>query len=307
MENAILMLRPLRYVMTVAELKNFTRAAEMLHVSQPALSQQIRQLERELGGALFDRSGRVVTLTEFGRAYIEHARQALDHLEAGRRALHEVRSLSRGLLRVAYTPTFAEYLIGPALRRFQDAYPAIAIEAKELPHDEIESGLDGDALDVGIGFTDVRSSEIEAEPLFAEHMALLVGSSHLLARQRRHTVTREQWQEIPLALLSRDFVVRRFADAYFRANELRPPVMLQANAVGIVLKLVKEGRLATVMPSAVLREHRGIVSVPVDPPLPQRTVALLQRRRGSRTLAATAFAKVLADVVESEGLAVRGR
>ena len=303
MENATLMLRPLRYVLTVAELRNFTRAAEMLHVSQPALSQQIRQLERELGGAIFDRGGRVVTLTEFGRAYIEHARQALDHLEAGKRALHEVRALSRGLLRFAYTPTFAEYLIGPALRRFRDAYPTIAIDAAELPHDEIEAGLESDTLDIGIGFTDVRSSDIDVEPLFAEHMALLVASGHPLARRRNDTVTLAQWQQIPLALLSRDFVVRRFADAYFRANQLQPPILLQANAVGIVLKLVKDGQLATVMPSAVRREHRGIVSVPVDPPLPQRTVALLHRRRGSRTLAATAFAQVLAQVVESEGLA----
>ncbi|HEY4352420.1 MAG TPA: transcriptional regulator CynR [Paraburkholderia sp.] len=297
------MLRPLRYVLTVAELKNFTRAAEMLHVSQPALSQQIRQLERELGGALFDRGRRVVTLTEFGRAYIEHARQALDHLEAGKRALHEVRELSRGLLRFAYTPTFAEYLIGPALRSFHQTYPSIEIDATELPHDEIESGLERDALDVGIGFTDVRSAEIDVAPLFAEQMALLVGSGHPLARRRNNTVTLAQWQHIPLALLSRDFVVRRFADAYFRANQVQPSVMMQANAVGTVLKLVKEGQLATVMPSAVLREHRGLVSVPVDPPLPQRTVALLQRRRESRTLAANAFVQVLATVIESERLA----
>jgi len=297
------MLRPLRYVLTVAELKNFTRAAEMLHVSQPALSQQIRQLERELGGALFDRSGRMVTLTEFGRAYIEHARQALDHLEAGKRALHDVRDLSRGLLRFAYTPTFAEYLIGPALRRFHAAYPSIAIHATELPHDEIESGLERDALDLGIGFTDVRSNDIDAVPLFAERMGLLVATGHALARRRRRVVTSDQWQNLPLAMLSPDFVVRRFADAYFRANQIGPLVMLQANAVGTVLRLVKHGRLATVMPSAVLREHRGIVEVPVEPPLPQRTVAVLQRRHGPRTLAANAFANALAEVVESESLA----
>jgi LysR family cyn operon transcriptional activator len=301
MEDATLMLRPLRYVLTVAELKNFTRAAEMLHVSQPALSQQIRQLERELGGAIFDRSGRLVTLTEFGRAYIEHARQALDHLEAGARALHEVRSLSRGLLRVAYTPTFAEYLMGPALRCFQQKYPSIAIEVSELPHDEIEHGLERDTLDVGIGFTDARSSDIDIEPLFAEHMALLVATGHPLARRRRK-VTPQQWHELPLALLSRDFVVRRFVDAYFRANQVQPSVMLQANAVGTVLKLVENGQLATVMPSAVLREHQGIVALAVDPPLPQRTVALLLRRRGSRTLAANAFAEVLKEVVKAEKL-----
>ena len=132
------MLRSIRYVLTVAELKNFTRAAEVLHVSQPALSQQIRQLENELGGALFDRSGRAISLTEFGRVYIEHARQALMHLDAGKRALHEVHDLTRGLLRLAYTPTFAEYLIAPALRGFRAAHPAIALEVSERPLEDIE-------------------------------------------------------------------------------------------------------------------------------------------------------------------------
>ncbi|WP_245639812.1 transcriptional regulator CynR [Paraburkholderia heleia] len=295
------MLRSIRYVLTVAELKNFTRAAEVLHVSQPALSQQIRQLENDLGGALFDRSGRAISLTEFGRVYIEHARQALAHLDAGKRALNEVRDLTRGLLRLAYTPTFAEYLIGPALRGFREAHPAIALDVSERPLEDIEGGLERDELDLGIGFTDVRSDEIEVSPLFAEHMALLVATRHPLAR-RRAEVTAGQLATMPLALLSPDFVVRRFADAYFRAHQLIPRVMLQANSVGTVLKLVKDGTLATLLPSAVLREHRGLVTLPVTPALPQRTVALLRRRRASSTLAANAFSEVLLALITQEGL-----
>jgi len=296
------MLRPLRYVLTVAEVKNFTRAAEMLHVSQPALSQQIRQIERELGSAIFDRGARVVGLTEFGRVYIEHAQKALEHLEAGKRAVHDVRDLASGLLRLAYTPTFAEYLIAPALRHFQNAYPSIAIDASERPLEDIEIGLERGELDLGIGFTDARSEEIDAQPLFSEHIALLVATGHLLAKRRR-AVTLAQLQDIPMALLSTDFVVRKFADAYFRANQVSPPVMLQANALGTVLKSVKHGRLATILPSAVLREHRGLVSLPLDPPLPERTVALLTRKRSSRTLAAKAFSDMLFDLIANDGLA----
>lgn len=302
MEAAALLLRPIRYVLTVAELKNFTRAAEVLHVSQPALSQQIRQLEAELGGALFDRSGRSISLTDFGRVYIEHARLALEHLDAGKRALQDVRGLTRGLLRLAYAPTFAEYLIGPALRRFHAAHPAIAVEVSERPLEEIEAGLEHDALDLGIGFTDLRSEHIEAQPLFAEHITLLVATGHPLARQRK-PVTAEQLDETPLAMLSPDFVVRKFADAYFHAHQLRPPVMVQANAVGTVLKLVKDGSLATLLPSTVLREHKGLTSVPVTPALPQRTVALLARRRASRTMAAHAFETLLFEMIAEEGLA----
>jgi LysR family cyn operon transcriptional activator len=301
MGDATLMLRPLRYVLTLAEVKNFTRAAEMLHVSQPALSQQIRQIERELGSAIFDRGGRVVSLTEFGRVYIDHAQKALEHLEAGRRAVHDVRDLAGGLLRLAYTPTFAEYLIAPALQHFQNAYPSIAIDASERPHEDIEIGLERGELDLGIGFTDARSEEIDAQPLFPEHIALLVATGHPLAK-RRQAVTLAQLQDIPMALLSKDFVVRKFADAYFRANQVSPSVMLQANALGTVLKSVKHGRLATILPSAVLRAHRGLVSLPLDPPLPERTVALLTRQRSTGTLAAKAFSDLLFGMIAKDGL-----
>ncbi|WP_233872952.1 transcriptional regulator CynR [Paraburkholderia adhaesiva] len=296
------MLRPLRYVLTVADLKNFTRAAEALHVSQPALSQQIRQLEGELGGQLFDRSGRTVSLTDFGRAYIDHAKQALAHLDAGRRALHDVRDLTRGLLRLAYTPTFAEYLIDPALRRFRAAHPAVAIELVAKSQEEIESALARDELDLGIGFTDVRSEEIHALPLFLERIALVVSKGHPLASWRE-PIPAADLGAIPLTLLSPDFVVRQFADAWFRAHQIRPPVMVQANTLGTVLKLVKQGELASILPVAVMREHEGLVSLAVSPPLPERTVALLARRNAYTTLAASAFSAVLFGLISDEGFA----
>lgn len=298
------MLRPLRYVVTVAELKNFTRAAEVLHVSQPALSQQIRQLESELGGQLFDRTGRTVSLTDFGREYVEHAKQALAQLEAGRRALHELRDLTRGLLRLAYTPTFSEYLIDPALQKFRTAHPAIAIELAEKPLEEIEGGLLRDELDLGIGFTDVRSEEIHAQPLFEEHIALVVSKRHNLAR-RKKPIPAAELAATPMTLLSPDFVVRQFADTWLRVHQTRPPVMVQSNALGTVLKLVKQGTLASILPSAVMREHDGLVSLAVSPALPQRTVALLSRRNAYTTLAAKAFSAMLIELVESEGFAQR--
>ncbi len=110
---AALELRHLRYLIAVAERGNFTRAAEDLHISQPTLSQQIRQLERAVGVQLLDRTGRTVQLTDAGAVYTEHARRALRDLDAAERAVHDVQDLSRGHLRLGVTPTFTAYLIGP--------------------------------------------------------------------------------------------------------------------------------------------------------------------------------------------------
>lgn len=101
---AALELRHLRYLIAVAERGNFTRAAEDLHISQPTLSQQIRQLERAVGVQLLDRTGRTVQLTDAGAVYTEQARRALRDLDAAERAVHDVQDLSRGHLRLGVTP-----------------------------------------------------------------------------------------------------------------------------------------------------------------------------------------------------------
>jgi LysR family transcriptional regulator, cyn operon transcriptional activator len=98
-----MLVRPLRYLKAVADHGSFTRAAAALHVSQPALSQQIRELEERMGVQLLDRSGRTVRPTDVGEAYLRHVRRALDELEVGGRAIRDVQDLSSGALRLGFT------------------------------------------------------------------------------------------------------------------------------------------------------------------------------------------------------------
>lgn len=301
MERNVL-LRPIRYMLAVAEHRNFTRAADALHVSQPALSQQIRQLERELGGQLFDRSGRMVSLTDFGRAYIEHARHAVRDLEMGQRALHDVRDLSRGHLRLAYTPTFIEYLIGPLVAHFHALHPGIVIELTEASLEDIESALETDAIDLAIGFTEVRSEEIDVEPLFLEQLTLVTSVSHALAG-RTSPLELDELQTLPLALLTRGFVSRAFADSYFRTHGIEPNIVVQANSISAVLQVVKTGNAATLLPGAMRREHGELAYIPLAPEFPSRTVALLRRKEAYRSAASDAFAGILRTALSSGALA----
>lgn len=291
-----MLLRHIRYLIAVAEQGNFTRAAETLSVSQPALSQQIRQLESELGGQLFDRSGRVVRLTDFGLAYIEFARRAVLDLEAGRRALHDVRDLSRGHVRVAITPTFTEYLVGPLVGGFHALHPAITIELSEMSLEAIEAALGDDQVDVAIGFTDVRSDDIDIEPLFVERLTLVAGGAHPLTRGAA-AVSPAQLAELPLALLTGNFVSRRYIDDYFHVHGVKPNIALQANSISAVLKIVRRGDVAAILPSAMQREHGDLSYVPLDPPFPTRTVALLKRRRAYRTAASVSFCTLLKEML----------
>ncbi|WP_323121480.1 transcriptional regulator CynR [Burkholderia alba] len=284
-----MLLRHIRYFLAVAEHGNFTRAADALHVSQPTLSQQIRQLEDTLGVPLFDRSGRTVRLTEFGRVYMRHARAALQQLDAGRRALHDVEDLNSGSLRLAMTPTFTAYLIGSLIERFHARHPNLTLTIQELPQEQIEALLADDGLDLGFGFVPAQLADIEATPLWDETLAPVVGRGHRHARRRRPLTPRELADE-PLILLSRVFATRTSIDQYFAAHGVTPRVAIEVNAINAIIEAVRGDRLATVLPAAIAERNDAVCVVRMEPALPRRTAALLARQGAYRSAAARAFA-----------------
>ncbi|MBN3763428.1 transcriptional regulator CynR [Burkholderia sp. Ac-20365] len=291
-----MLLRHIRYFLAVAEHRNFTRAAEALHVSQPTLSQQIRQLEDTLRTQLLDRSGRTVQLTDAGAAWMRYAKLALQDLDAGVRAIHDVGELSRGNLRLAVTPTFTAYLVGPVIDHFYAAHPGIAIDMQEITQDQIEAQLADDRLDAGIAFEPAHTAEIESQPLFQETLSLVVGSGHARA-SRRKPLSAQDFAKEPLVLLNKAFATRRYIDEYCALHRVRPHVAIEVNSISAIVEIVRHGQLATVLPDGIAREHADLRPVPLDPPLPARTAALLQRKDAYRTAASKAFVQILIDTI----------
>ncbi len=285
------MLRHIRYLTAVAEHQNFTRAAEALHVSQPTLSQQIKQLENSLQVQLLDRSGRAVRLTDAGENYLSYARRALRELDAGTRAIHDVQNLSRGSLRLAMTPTFTAYLIGPLVEGFSARHPGIAISVQEMTQDRIEAALAADTLDLGIAFAPARSSEIETQALFVETLGLVVGDNHPRAGTPAPLALRELEHE-GLVLLSSDFATRRHIDLHFRDHGIAPRIAIEADSISAIVEIVRRGRLATVLPEAITRDQPGLHLVRLSPAIPHRTAAVLSRRGAYVSAASHAFTEL---------------
>ncbi|MEV0254493.1 transcriptional regulator CynR [Streptomyces sp. NPDC050732] len=281
-------LRHLRYLLAVAEHGNFTRAAEELHISQPTLSQQIRQLERAVGVPLLDRSGRAVRLTDAGAAYLPHARRALQDLAAAERAVHDVTDLSRGSLRLAVTPTFTAYLVGPLTALLRARHPGITLFLRELPQDRVEAGLLADELDLGIAFHGAHLPGLAATDLFTERLSLVVGDLHPHAG-RTDPLSLDELAATRLALLSADFATRVQIDAHLSGHAVRPDVAVEATSIIALTEIVRHTPLATVLPDALTRDRPGLHTVPLSPALPARTVTLLHRESGYRTAAARAF------------------
>ena len=292
-----MILRHIKYFLAVAEYQSFTQAAASLYVSQPALSQQIKQLEEGLGTTLFDRSGRRVTLTDAGDVYARYAHRALQDLEEGRRAIHDVQDLSRGALRIAITPTFTTYLLGPLIKAFHTRYPSLTLSVQEMSQEQMEKQILDDEFDVGIAFEDVQSADIDTQTLLIETLALVVSKHHPLAKQMAIDLPTLNAQS--LVLLSREFATREQIEHYCRQHDIAPNVLMEANSLSAVIEMVRHTQLTTLLPSNIAHNYDELVAITLAPSLLQRTAVLLQRKGAYQSAATKAFVALAHEVCSS--------
>lgn len=288
-----MLLRHIRYLTAVVDNGSFTRAAQVLHVSQPALSQQIKELEDRLGAQLLDRSGRQVRPTDQGAVYLRYARHVLEELDEAARAVRDVEDLSTGSLRLGVTPTVASYLIGPLVQRFRSSYPGISLSIRVASQqEEIEPALRDDRLDLGIGFGDMPVEDIDVTLLHKERLALITGAGRSLAQKA--VVTPAEVLATPLALLDTSFSIRRSVDRYFARRGLRPDIVVEANSITVLIEIVRQTGVATILPENVA--GAGLTATRIRPELELRPAALLQRRNAYRSAAVRAFAAMALEV-----------
>jgi len=285
-------LRHLRYFLAVAETAHFTRAAEAIYVSQPTLSQQIKQLEEDLGTTLFDRIGKRVMLTEAGEILQVHAQRIFTELEQAQQAIQELEGLQGGELAVGVVQTVNAYMIPDLVARFTATYPKISLRIQELSADEIESRIEQGKLHLGISFIPPTSPFLEVELLFDEKLVLILPTSHRLATQK--LVRFDELKDEALILLPPGFYTRRLVDEGLKTAGACAKLLVEMNTIGGVLATVQATGAATVLPALALRlkEAEGLCAVELAAPALRRNVGLLWRREGYRRAAARTFAAI---------------
>jgi DNA-binding transcriptional LysR family regulator len=179
-------LRHLRYFVAVAGDQNVTRAAERLHVSQPGLSRQIRDLEDELGFALFERTAKSIRLTEAGQVFLTEARAVLQRAEEGVRAARAVAEGRIGEINVGYAPSLTTQILPQALRAFQAESPGVRVLLHDLTTEEMLGRIRDGKIDVSLG---VRPSRAQMKGLTFQKLVeypicVAVAPGHPLARRR---------------------------------------------------------------------------------------------------------------------------
>ncbi len=268
-------LHQLRYFVTVADLGNFTRAAEKCFVAQPSLSQQIIKLEKELGQPLLERLGRKARLTDAGEILYEKAVKILASVDDAKRQVTEGAESGRGRVAIGAIPTIAPYLVPPVLKEFTKRYPKADVTLHEnLTEFTIKGCLEGD-LDLGILALPIEEEHLTVEPLFTEELLLAVHSKHPLGRKRRVTMT--DVTEEPFILLSETHCLGEQIVSFCKQQECLPIVSCQSSQLLTVQELVALDHGVSLIPemAAVLdrtkrRKYRSLSGTK-----PTRTLAMV--------------------------------
>jgi LysR family cyn operon transcriptional activator len=294
-------LRHLRYFLAVANTRSFTRAAERLHVTQPTLSHQIKQLEQMVGTVLFDRSTKEVELTAAGRLFKPYCERILKEIESSALAISELEGLMRGTLRMAVFHSFSHSMLPPILSEFALRYPGVHVITRLVPRMEMERELIDAELDMAVAYVAGGNDQIVAEPLFAEELVLVVGSK--CPQAGRKSMPMGELATLPLVLLTPEFGARQFVDRFFTETGQQPHVVLEMNAIDPILATTRNSGLATVLSAGAIRDDSGLHIVRLTDPAPKRLVGILWRRDGHRSAAALRMAEM---VREAYGQKVEG-
>jgi DNA-binding transcriptional LysR family regulator len=296
-------LRHLRYFVAVAEELHFRRAAERLHIAQPAVSEQIRNLERELGVQLLERTPRSVAMTPAGAVLLVEARRVLRLADDARHAARQAQAGIFARLRVARPPDVLPTAVPQALRRYAAGYPDVEVCVEQLdPRVAIEA-IRADLVDVAIVCLPAPVAGLAVTPFAEEGVVIALPDTHPGVGQDAFPI--EQLDGRAPIMLPReanppfyDGILSAARDAGITLDDTRA----SASTVEQALMAVACGRAPALLPSSVAKRHtiRGLCFLPLAEPAPHATVALVSDRSVEK-LHATRFIRLVAAMGRSRG------
>ncbi|MEU3558002.1 LysR family transcriptional regulator [Streptomyces fragilis] len=274
-------LQQLRYFVAVAETRHFTRAAELVHVAQPSLSQQIRALERELGADLFLRARGNITLTDAGEALLPLARRILADTETARQEVQEVAQLRRGRVRLGATPSLCTGLLPDVLRAFHDRYPGVRLLIEEGGSHDLVRELARGALDLALVVLPLRtpSPALTTVELLREDLVVVSSPETAPPGHGRGSARRVRIADLEgerLVMFRHGYDLRELTVEACRAAGFEPDFAVEGGEMDAVLGFVRAGLGVAVVPRMVA-ERAGLRVTPLAAPVPSRTVALAHR------------------------------
>ncbi|HQR08478.1 MAG TPA: LysR family transcriptional regulator [Gemmatales bacterium] len=263
----------LRHFLKVAELENFTRAAEQVELTQSSLSRSIARLEEELGQPLFDRQSRKVVLNDAGRLLLDHARNIIIMAEDAKAEIGD--DGQSGKIRVAAIPTIAPYFLPECLKSFRDHYP----QAQVIVHEDTTENLlkkiaDGE-VDIAIAALPIVAKHVDVVPLFDEELLLVTSKDHPLARKK--AVRAADIEELPFVLLGEAHCLSDNVISFCRQKSFHPVSVERTCQLSMIQELVALGHGISLVPAmaSARDDSKSRVYRSLTGPKPTRTIAMV--------------------------------
>ncbi|TAM61233.1 LysR family transcriptional regulator [bacterium] len=293
-------LRQLRYFLAVAQQRHFTHAAEHVGIAQPALSQQIRRLEAELGVRLFDRDNRRVALTAAGQAFLDHAERVV---EAADQAVAEMEGFSgtlRGRVMIGTLQSLSELKLPAILARFHSQHPHVEIALREETSDRMPAMLLDGTLDMALLDTTRRAmpAGLIVENVYQDELMVVVASGHPLAKRAR--VKLEALRDEAFVLYKAGSGLRTVVERACNEVGFSPRVAFESGDWSTIGALVAEGLGVTILPfNLAERAAPRVTRIAVEPKGLLRTVGLAWRKGRHLSGAAVALLALLRDALRA--------
>lgn len=257
--------RQLEYFQMVSKLKNFTKAAEKLHVSQPSITNSIRKLENELGVLLLDRNKKRVRLTEEGKVFLNRVNKILFELNDTILEIKDLNCLNKGSIKLGLPPMIGAYLFPDIFTKFKHEYPQLDLKVFEEGSISACNMLEKGELDLGIIILPKDSKELNTLQLYTEQIVLCVAHDHKFANYK--SIHFSQLKDENLILLKEDSFHRKFILQSCINNNFSPNIIFSSNQIETIKGLVESGVGVSFLMELVTRNTDRIVGVPLTEPI----------------------------------------
>src|SRR6056297_3118058 len=290
-------LRAFHYLVTLADVRHFSKAADLCHVSQPTLSTQIRKLEEELDVQLVERSPRRVMLTEVGKEVVERARAMLAEADSIKAIARRSKDPHSGTLRVGIFPTLAPYFLPHVVPEIRRRFPRLTLRLFEEKTEDVLSMLHQGRLDAGLLALPVDDDQLKTRKLFEEPFVLAIPEAHALGA--KDSITLQDLEKQELLLLEDGHCLRDQALEVCQLSGAHEQLEFHATSMETLRQMVAAGTGITLMPVLAVKPpvaHTDNLAIrPFVQPGPKRTIALVWRK----STALGGFLEELAEIFSS--------
>ncbi len=303
------------YILTVYEKGSFSKAAQALYLTQPALSIAIQKVEAEIGMPLFDRSQKPLALTEAGHVYIEKLKQMRVLENELHTQLLDLTSMKSGSLRIGATSYHLSCILPPVLLRYKQAYPGVSLEIVELASYELKEQLRDQQIDITFASHWSKDDPFTPHPVFQDRLLLAVPAELPINRELkrlamtcrdiragRHldpsqpSVDPLRFDGVPFILLEPKYDLRMRADTFFQDAGFVPDICMEVAQIVTAYALAQEGMGATVVPDrAVVGNQEKTVFYKLSHPRAIRNMNVITNNRSYLSCATERFIEMLAD------------